>query len=59
MFPCCVDIYGIVSTQPVACYGTGVHFCPAMYTMLGEIKRWTPEQIMSKDKYIVLSGTRY
>ena len=29
-------------------YGTGAHFCPAMYTMLGEIKRWSPEQILSE-----------
>ena len=27
-------------------YGTGAHFCPAMYSMLGEIKRWSPEQIL-------------
>ena len=29
-------------------YGTGAHFCPAMYTMLGEIKRWSPEQVLSE-----------
>ena len=29
-------------------YGIGAHFCPAMYTMLGEIKRWGPEQILSE-----------
>ena len=29
-------------------YGTGARFCPAMYTMLGEIKRWSPEQILSE-----------
>jgi len=29
-------------------YGTGAHFCPAMYTMLGEIKKWSPEQILSE-----------
>ena len=29
-------------------YGTGAHFCPAMYSMLGEIKRWSPEQILEE-----------
>lgn len=29
-------------------YGTGAHFCPAMYSMLGEIKRWSPEQILAE-----------
>ena len=29
-------------------YGTGAHFCPAMYTMLGDIKKWSPEQILSE-----------
>ena len=29
-------------------YGTGAHFCPAMYTMLDEIKKWSPEQILSE-----------
>ena len=29
-------------------YGTGAHFCPAMYTMLGEIKKWSPDQILSE-----------
>lgn len=29
-------------------YGTGAHFCPAMYTMLGEIKKWTPEQVLNE-----------
>jgi ATP-dependent exoDNAse (exonuclease V) beta subunit len=29
-------------------YGTGAHFCPAMYTMLGEIKQWSPEQILNE-----------
>lgn len=29
-------------------YGTGAHFYPAMYTMLGEIKQWSPEQILSE-----------
>jgi DNA helicase-2/ATP-dependent DNA helicase PcrA len=29
-------------------YGTGAHFCPAMYTVLGEIKRWSPERILSE-----------
>lgn len=27
-------------------YGTGAHFCPAMYSMLGEIKKWDPDQIL-------------
>ena len=29
-------------------YGTGAHFCPAMYTMLGEIKKWSPDQILNE-----------
>lgn len=29
-------------------YGTGAHFCPAMYTMLGEIKKWSPDQIIAE-----------
>jgi DNA helicase-2/ATP-dependent DNA helicase PcrA len=29
-------------------YGTGAHFCPAMYTMLEEIKKWSPDQILSE-----------
>ena len=29
-------------------YGTGAHFCPAMYTMLGEIKKWSPDQILAE-----------
>ena len=29
-------------------YGTGAHFCPAMYTMLGEIKKWSPDQIVAE-----------
>lgn len=29
-------------------YGTGAHFCPAMYSMLEEIKRWSPEQILNE-----------
>ena len=29
-------------------YGTGAHFCPAMYSMLGEIKRWSHEQILAE-----------
>ena len=27
-------------------YGTGAHFCPAIYAILGEIKNWSPEQIL-------------
>ena len=27
-------------------YGTGAHFCPAMYSMLGEIKKWDSDQIL-------------
>ncbi len=27
-------------------YGTGAHFCPAMYSVLGEIKKWSPDQIL-------------
>lgn len=29
-------------------YGTGAHFCPAMYTMLAEIKRWEPDRIIEE-----------
>ena len=29
-------------------YGTGAHFCPAMYTMLGEIKKWSSDQILAE-----------
>lgn len=29
-------------------HGTGARFCPAMYTMLGEIKKWSPEQILDE-----------
>ena len=29
-------------------YGTGAHFCPAMYTMLGEIRKWSPDQILNE-----------
>lgn len=29
-------------------YSTGAHFCPAMYTMLGEIKKWSPDQIIAE-----------
>ena len=29
-------------------YGTGAHFCPGMYTMLGEIKKWSPDQILNE-----------
>lgn len=29
-------------------YGTGAHFCSPMYSMLGEIKRWSPEQILAE-----------
>ena len=29
-------------------YETGAHFCPAMYSMLEEIKRWSPEQILNE-----------
>jgi len=29
-------------------YGTGAHFCPAMYSMLGEMKKWSPEQILAE-----------
>ena len=29
-------------------YGTGAHFCPAMYTILSEIKQWSPEQTLSE-----------
>lgn len=27
-------------------YGTGAQFCPAMYLMLDEIKKWDPDQIL-------------
>lgn len=27
-------------------YGTGAHFCPAMYSMIAEIKRWSPDKIL-------------
>lgn len=27
-------------------YGTGAHFCPAMHSVLSQIKAWTPEQIL-------------
>lgn len=27
-------------------YGAGAHFCPAIYAILGEIKNWSPEQIL-------------
>lgn len=29
-------------------YGTGAHFCPAMYSMLGEINKWEPERILEE-----------
>ena len=29
-------------------YGTGAHFCPAMYSMLAEIKTWSPEKILEE-----------
>lgn len=29
-------------------YGTGAHFCPAMYSMLGEIKSWSPDKILEE-----------
>ena len=29
-------------------YGTGARFCPAMYALLSEIKRWSPEQILDE-----------
>lgn len=29
-------------------YGTGAHFNPAMYSMLGEIKKWSPERIIAE-----------
>lgn len=29
-------------------YGTGAHFCPAMYSMLSEIKNWSPEQVLEE-----------
>lgn len=29
-------------------YGTGAHFCPAMYTMLAEIKNWSPDRIVDE-----------
>ena len=29
-------------------YGTGAHFCPAMYTMLAEIKNWSPDRIVEE-----------
>ena len=29
-------------------YGTGAHFCPAMYSMIQEIKNWSPEQILQE-----------
>ena len=29
-------------------YGTGAHFCPAMYTMIGNIKNWSPDQIINE-----------
>lgn len=29
-------------------YGTGAHFFPAMYSMLGEIKRWSPDRILAE-----------
>jgi hypothetical protein len=29
-------------------YGTGAHFCPAMYSMLGEIKKWNPDKILQE-----------
>lgn len=29
-------------------YGTGAHFYPAMYTMLGEIKKWSPDKILDE-----------
>lgn len=29
-------------------YGTGAHFNPAMYSMLEEIKNWSPEQIIAE-----------
>lgn len=29
-------------------YGAGAHFYPAMYTMLGEIKKWSPDQILTE-----------
>ena len=35
-------------SQLYAYYGTGAHFCPAMYTMLGEIKQWGLDQILTE-----------
>ena len=29
-------------------YGTGAHFCPGMYTMIGNIKNWSPDQIINE-----------
>jgi len=29
-------------------YGTGAHFCPAMYTILDEIKNWEPDKILEE-----------
>lgn len=29
-------------------YGTGAHFCPAMYSVLGEVKDWSSEQILAE-----------
>ena len=29
-------------------YGTGAHFCPAMYGVLREIKKWSPEKILNE-----------
>ena len=29
-------------------YGMAAHFCPEMYSVLGEIKRWSPEQILNE-----------
>ncbi len=35
-------------------YGTGAQFHPAMYTILGEIRHWSPERILQEARKIGL-----
>lgn len=42
------DMVKYAKSQLYDYYGTGAHFCPAMYTMLREIKKWSPDQVLAE-----------